>query len=296
MLRSKASAMERALAASPDDKGLRITLLSARRMADRAEEELAEIAEQSDVDLCRYRVKREQDGNYPAAMFAESVVTYQDLFTALYDFVKNGAKSVASYTKEVRQRSLLNIAYTYPGSIGILLAIPNQRDLFDEGELDQIVDAMSQVVELQTIDQVRAVAGHMGLNVVRNLFKWADKNWKSDFSVDIQWARSDSVARGGHVTRSQLFKLTSLIQQTSDEQSSEKEVLGTLVGLHVLSDTFSITTAGGETYSGRLATGFDKREYRLPHEYRAKMGVKTTIKYATEATTVTYSLLALEEI
>jgi hypothetical protein len=295
MLRSKAAAMERALAASPEDKGLRITLLSARRMADRAEEELAEAAKQSDIDLCRYKVTRQTDGHYAAATFAESLVAYQDLFTALYDFVKNGMKTTASYAKEVKQASLLNLAYTYPGSLGVLLAIPNQRDLFDKGELDQIIDSMSKVSELQTIEDVRAVAGSMGLNVVRNVFKWADQNWKSDFSVDIQWTRSDSVAKGGHVTRSQLFKITSLIQQTSDEKSDDVEVVGTLVGLHYLTDVFAITTATGNTYSGRLGAGFDKGEYKIPSVYRAKLGAKTTVKYATETTTTTYRLLALHE-
>ena len=57
-LRSKVASMERALAASPEDRGLRITLLSARRMADRAERELAEIAQLNQIDLCRYRVAK----------------------------------------------------------------------------------------------------------------------------------------------------------------------------------------------------------------------------------------------
>ncbi len=265
-------------------------------MAERAEQELTDVAQRNQIDLCRYRVKKSVDGAYPAINLAQSIATYQELFTALYDFVKHGAKSAANYARDVRQNSLLNLAYTYPGSIGVLLSIDNTRDLFGSGELDEIIDALNRVVELESIDQVRSVAHEMGLNVVRNVFKWADQNWKSEYSVDIQWTRSDAVTKGGHVPRAQFLKLKSLIQETSDEEPEEIEVVGTLVGLHVLSDTFSISTENGDTYSGRLADGFAKRQYKIPGQYRSKIVRKTTVKYATEATAVTYSLLSLDEI
>jgi hypothetical protein len=287
--------MERALAANPNDRGLRITLLSARRMAERAEAELVDAARSYDMDLCRYRVRRIDDTVYPAVSFAESIVAYQNLFTALYDYVKNGAKAAAKYSNEVHQGSMLNLAYTFPGSLGALLAITNRRDLFDEGELDQVISAMAEVVELQSIDEVRSIAREKGLNVVRNVFKWARQNWDAEFSVDIQWTRSDAVVRGGHFPRAKFLEITSLIEQTSDEEPGEFEVDGTLVGLHVLSDTFSISS-NGDTYSGRLAAGFHKRQYKVPGQYRATILSTTTTKYATEAVVVKYELARLEEL
>src|SRR5690606_23789921 len=133
----------------------------------------------------------------------------------LYDFVKNGPKYAANYSKEVRSASQFNLAYTYPGSIGVLLSIDNRRDLFGEGELDRIINLINRVVELESIGQVRSIAHELGLNVVRHVFKWADQNWKSEYSVDIQWTRSDAVIKGGYVPRAQFLKLKSLIEETS---------------------------------------------------------------------------------
>jgi hypothetical protein len=167
--------------------------------------------------------------------------------------------------------------------------------LFDQGELDKVISGLSQVSELRTIEDVRSVAGQMGINVVRGVFKWAERNWKSEFSVDVQWTRSDAIAKGEHVPRRQFLKLISLIEQTSDEVPDDIEVAGSLVGLHILSDTFSLATSNGDTYSGRLAQGFHKRQYKVPGVYKAKIRMKTTVKYATESVSVAYELLALEE-
>lgn len=293
-LRSKVFAMERAFAANPSDNGLRITLLSAKRLADRAERELQETAFVSGVDLCRYRVVRIDD-NYPAAALGKSIVAYQDLFTALCDYVKNGAKSLARYTNEVRSVSTLNVGYTFPGSLGVLFTIENPRDLFNSGGLDQVVASLNELTDLQSISQVRTVAQKMGLNVVRNAYKWAEKNWEAEYAVDIKWVRSDAVTLGRMVNRGQFLKITSLIKQTEDEEPREFQTRGTLVGYNMPNSHFVVTTSTGRTYSGRLSDSFPRTEYRIPKEYDARILERTVTNYATEQSSTTYELLELRD-
>jgi hypothetical protein len=295
-LQAKASSLAEALARSPNDRGLQVTLASVRRLAERAEEELKEVAQSSQVDLCHYRAVQTVDGPYRAADFANSIVTYQELLTALYDFVRNGPRLVARYSEAVKAQSQLNIAYTYPGSIGVLFTVENNRDLFNEGQLDRVIDALNQITDISSIDQVKHVARHMGLNVVRSAFRWADRNWQAAYSVEVQWRRSDAVIRGGLVPRARFLNIKSLISQTSEVEPREFESIGTLVGFNVLSDTFVfVPDVGDRHYSGKLGEGFPKTERKVPYHYKARILEKTVTSFATETIHTTYELQALTE-
>lgn len=287
--------MERAFAISPNDSGLRITLLSAKRLAERAEADLMEAAGANGVDLCRYRVVRAVD-TYPAADLGRSIAAYQDLFTALYAYVKKGTQSVARYTNEIRAASTLNIGYTFPGSLGVLFTIDNPRGLFlDSGELDTVISSLNELTQLNSITQVRQAAKTMGLNVVRNAYKWAEQNWEAEYSVDIKWSRSDRVTIGGFVQREKFLKITSLIKQTQDEEPRELQISGTLAGYNILSDSFVITTSNGDTYSGKLAQNFVRKQYKVPSIYTATVLERSVTNYATEKTVTTYELIELRE-
>ena len=117
-MRAKAFAIERALTQDPENKGLRLTLLSAVQRAERAEHALLDLAESAQIDLCRYRVIKQTSNEYPAAQLAQSIVNYQGLFTAVYDFAKSGARATANYAKGVRDRTALTLHTRFLGQLG----------------------------------------------------------------------------------------------------------------------------------------------------------------------------------
>lgn len=295
-LRSKLAAIELALNANPADKGLRITYLSSKRRVERAENLLVELASEAQIDVCRYKLVRSESNEYFASSFANSLLTYQHLFTALYDFVKSGAKSVATYKSEIRERSLLNLAYTYPGSMGVLLTVEASRDLFGGGELDKVIAGFEAVTHIQKQSDVKQIAHEYGLNVVRKTHAWAEVNAKSDFSVDMQWHQSSARLRGGVVPRNRLARIAALIGETSDEQPREFLVEGTLSGYSILTDTFAVVSRNGDLYKGQLGKNFVRREYIIPSVYMAKILANTTVKYAEESAETTYTLLSLNEV
>jgi hypothetical protein len=295
--RSKLAAMETALKARPDDRGLRITLLSTKRSAERAEQDVLAAASHSQIDLCRYRIIRTANDTYPASHIAASISSYQDLFTALYNYVKTGPSSSANYSRDIKKNSLLNLAYTYPGSLGVVLTIDNALDLFGDGELDKIIKALQDVTSIRSQEYVKQVADKMGLNVVRKVFAWADINWISEFSVDVQWKKSTDQMSGGFISRQTFLDISSAINQTSDEEPIEIDVVGTLVGYNVLRETFAITTDDEATYSGRLSEEFDRKKvYKIPFSCRAKITAIKLTKYAAESSVMSYRLSSLSDV
>ncbi len=294
-MRAKVFAIERALAQTPTDKGLRLTLLSAKRRAERAEVVLLEKAETAQIDLCRYRVIRGSSNEYPALHLAQSIANYQNLFTAVYDFAKSGAvRAAAKYAKGLREKTLLNLAYTYPGSMGVLLSIPANRNLFGEGDLDKVVRALQRITEVNSQGEVKEIAQEMGMNVIKRASDWASQNWEAEYSLDVQWRDSKDVRVGSFIERARFLRISSLINQTSEETVNEIEVAGTLVGYHDLSDRFSVATREGDVYNGRLHDNFVRKQYKIPADYVARMQERTIISYASDTIKTTYFLLALE--
>ena len=295
-LHAKAAALAEALERAPHDRGLQVTLASVKKLAARADEELREAAASAQIDLCHYRTLQSMEGPYRAADFANSVVTYQDLFTAIFDFVRNGPRVRARYSEHVKIQSQLNIAYTYPGSIGVVLTVENNRDLFNEGQLDRVIASFSAITDISSTDQVKQVARTMGLNVVRSAFRWADVNWQAEYSVDVQWRRSDAVIKGGYIPRERFLNMKSLISEASEILPTELETIGTLAGFNVLRDTFVFVTPNGDQYSGRLAEGFPRTERIVPFQYKARILEKTITNFATEIEQTHYELLALDNV
>jgi hypothetical protein len=178
----------------------------------------------------------------------------------------------------------------------VLFSIPNDRNLFNEGRIDGVMGGLDRLAGIRDEQDVRDVVRGMGLNVVRTAFRWADYNWHSDYSVDVVWTHSNRIVRGGTFTRDQFLRMTTAIKSASDERTHKFSVVGTLVGMHVLSDTFALASANGSTYSGRLAANFDRREYKIPREYKADIIEVTTVNYATELASNRYELLSLSDV
>src|SRR4051812_37642773 len=129
--------MEFALRRDPSSERLALGLGSARRRARRSQETLEGYAGQSQIDLINYRLVGGSD-IYAVEAVADSVRAFQRSFTSAADFLEHGPKAKAKYSSEIEQKTRLNFAYTFPGSLGIVLAVENQRDLFADGDFDPI--------------------------------------------------------------------------------------------------------------------------------------------------------------
>jgi hypothetical protein len=298
-LRAKVSALENALQRNPSNEGLRITLLSTKRMADRAEDELNAASETAQVDLCRYRLVQKASLPFAASKFAKSITFYQDLFTALVDrFFTGVAKNAAKYNDDIKQISELNVAYTYPGSLGVLFSITNQRDLFGRGRLDDVVSAFDALAALKTPEDVRGLASQLGLNVIRSTFKWADHNWNSQYSLDLGWTKHGYRSKGQYISNDDFFTIKKSIDYTAESETKLLTTEGFLVGYHSIRKTFSILPEGlSQPISGYLSREFPSDvEYTMNTKYHAIIKTKTEVNYSTEEERYTHKLMALKGI
>ena len=287
--------LERALSRDPASASLQINLAARRRYLRKAEADLYVSAEYNQVDICNYRLLPEATNRFLVSSISPSLLAYQLVFSQIYDAIKNGAKQRAVIGAEAAEASAMEFGYTYSGSLGFVLLAPSERD-FIEGKLDSSIDAVFQVLEIGSEDEVRDIARNLGEAVVKRVHDWSKVNVDGGYAIDLRWNRSDGRQLGQVVGLGHMEKIVSIISSTSDEKTRSISFVGTLVGLNVDSGAFQLSAPDevGD-YRGVLAESFNRAEaHAVPGIYRATLSEATTVAYATGRITTKFQLQRLE--
>lgn len=277
--------LEHALEKSPSDKNILLNLSAMRKMADQAQNELLRLAEINRIEICNYRLIPYSEGGFGLPFVARSFLSYQNLFSQIYDSIRNGVlKERAVIGKEAEFESMLEYGYSYSGSLGVVLLAQSERDFF-EGHLDRPIDALYQVLEIADTDSVKDVAHSLGNAVVKRVFDWSAINVEGKFSADVRWSRSDGRQLGQVVERRQMERIVDVIGATSDETTDTVQVQGMLVGTDLPARSFHFVVPDGESYKGTFHP-----DLRIGHEvvvgklYDAEIVLVERFHYATEKT------------
>jgi hypothetical protein len=289
------SQLEAAILRAPNDRALQLNLSAMRKMASQSQEQFFAYSRNAYLDLCNYRlVPASGNRGYSLQYVSLSLLGYQNLFTQIYDALKNGIKQNARYGKEAEEESALEFAYSYSGSLGVILFSHSERNLLS-GKLDSAIDSLYETIEINSRQAVRQVASRLGNAVVKRVYDWSDVNLKGGFAADVRWNRSDGRQLGEVVERDRMEEIIQVIDATSDSKTKEIEAIGILFGGNIGSRSFHFVVPNGEVYRGHLVEGFDQTtEMTLGKWYRARILETEKFHYATEKVERDLKLLNLE--
>lgn len=246
-------------------------------------------------DVCSYRVFR--DGAVPTLKGLSSVLgDFQSLVSTVYDAVKSQVpKMRARISVEIASATEFRFAYTYPGSVGVVLTLPNERRLLGESALDESIQAIANMAKVERPSDVLQYAQRFGPATVRALYRWAYDHAESGLGVDIEWRRQQVVRTHLLTQRPEFEKLHHTISITSEETVSEETLVGSLVGADVERQSFHLRLENGDDIRGRLAVALNKEQtIELPKRYRARLVRTHKISYSTEEELDSYQLTGLE--
>lgn len=286
--------MEFAIRSDPTNENLTLGLGSARRRAERSQEVLRSFAAKSQVDLVRYRLVSADDV-YPLEAVTDSAGAFQSSFTGAVDFLESGPKARARFSKEVCAKSRLNFAYSFSGSLGLVFAIENERDLLG-GEIDGVIDVFSQFLEVSSEEAAIDASRHLGGALVSQLCSWVDANAKWESSVDFVMSRSSDIHKGEFVSKNRFFDLHTIFHNAKDEEPHVFVIDGMLVGLDTEDQKFHFVVPGGDDYKGVFDAEFVSEPTTVPAKYRASIRENVSRVVATGKETRSYKLQSLEVI
>ncbi len=291
--------LERASVKDPHSPTLGVMADSLKKRQSVLDSEYAAEANNLGIDICTYRLFGERDRQTLRAL-VQTLGDFQLLVSTVYDAIKTKVPKLRGrLSAETVAETEFGFGYTFPGSVGVVLTIPNQRLLGIESELDQSVLEISNMAKAKDPSEVLTFAKRFGGASIRALYKWAFDHDEMGLGASIEWRRNLTI-RSHMLTQQPEFKrLHETIGQTSDESVSTMEITGTLVGAELAQKkkTFHIRLDNGEDVRGSLEDAISEaQKAELPTRYKAFIIKREQIKYSTEEVITSFHLTKLDPL
>ncbi len=287
--------LEGSLAQNPDEQSLILGLNSLRQRFQNLEEQFAEAASKHEVDVCSYRLFTEGQDRPTLRPLTAALSDFQAWFTQTYNAIKKGPRERDRVTADVLSETAFGFAYSFTGSVGFVLTLPNEKLLIGETYLDRTMMTLTEMVKAESPDQIVAFKNELGLAPIRTMYKWAADHVSSGLGAEIQWRREQTVRSSLLVQHPQLENLTRAIARTSERVINEYEIEGQLVGIDSKYKTFHLEVQSIPDIKGKTLFEIDPdHPIIFPAYYRARIRTETVIHYSTEKEEVSYFLLSLE--
>lgn len=290
--------VERAVAEQPDRPSLISQTKSLTVQLRNLEADFAVEADRLGMDVCSYRVFKDE-GVPPLLPLAQGLVDFQSLVTVVYDARKTSVpKERAKISLDIRAETAFEFGYTFPGSLGIALTIPNERRLILDSHLDEAISQVFSLAKAGSTSDIREFAKRLGLASIRAMYKWASGHARAGLGVGIEWRRESTVRDSLLAQQPELEKLYQMIEETSDESETKISVEGELEAVNVKARSFALRDSSGGIIRGSYEDAISgSHRAELPERrYRATLTKVERVKYSTDEEKSEYHLERLEEL
>lgn len=294
-LQSAAAAVahaERTLASHPNVPSVLATLRTIQNRRASLEEQFFAAADELGLDACGYRI--EVEGHTAAISGLTAVLgLFQKIFTTVYDAMERGAKKkAAKNSDESINATTLGFAYTFPGSVGVMMTLANDRMLI-ESKLDAAMDMTFDLIRASDREKLQFLTDLLGAPSVRLVHQWAEENVKAGFGADIVWRRDDVVKREVRVQVPEMAEKASTIKAMSAKETVV--VVGELLDVAVSDHTFRM-----QVRDKIIQGSFDKvissqHPVTVPATYQATLNVMEKVVVDSGEEQISYFLLRLDE-
>jgi hypothetical protein len=282
---------------SPEDAfAYRLTLGSLETRRNELREELEEITSREFTEICDYRIIPEGPLSYALSAVTSALHEFQDLVTLVFDADPKKPKRRARISPESATKTRFDFGFSYAGSLGVVLTVPNERLIGVGSDLDEAIRIAFDLMKSKTAEDIKNAASHFGPPVVRKLYSWSKTQRDFDLSADIKWKRGREVRSEVLVQSVESTEVCRLIENKSDTTLDALDFTATLVGFNVASRRFTLELPEGDLISGVLDAGFEVTPRTVPARYQAYLVKSTKIHYTIEKEEVSWALVRLEDL
>jgi len=287
---------EQEMARHPGEHSLRLVLASLEKRQENLSIQFTEAASARGINVCTYRLFDKLSERPNLRTFANTLRAFQELVTMVYDALRNGPKERIRAGVESVAKTSFGLAYTFSGSLGAVLTLPNEGSLFPA--FDDAVTTVFRLAQAGQPSEVASFVKSLGAAAVRSAYQWAAHHAEAGVGADIQWRSADDVRASILLQPQELSRLHSVIGETSDVSLGDPFTWsGLLLGGDVATRTFHMSFEGADDIRGRMAKEFKTDNPLILNEpYLATIRKQTITKLATEKIDDTYELLDIKPL
>jgi len=288
--------LEAELCRHPDSMGVAANIVSLRKLHSKLDRDFGRAADEIGLDVLHYRLLEERP---TAKALSRSVGTFQDALAVTYDALRHGPKLRRSISRSALAETELRVAYSYPGSFGVVFTVPNERLLIPEMQsyFDRAAETVLQLGKAhdrrEVIVDVEKRAGRATLAAV---YDWAKANAQSHTGAAVEWRRGEKARGEALIQEPEFVALSELLERIAKTVEEPITPTGTLVGADVSTGRFHFVTSNDEDIRGRFTDAISESQAaQLPGRYTAILRKTTDTTYATDEEEVSYFLEKLEQ-
>lgn len=287
------SRAERALAAHPNLPSTAATLRGFVLMRERLEEEFLREADTLELGVFSYRVEFGARTRATITGLTGALGTFQKVFTTVYDALLNGPKKRANPSAEVVDATAFGFSYTFPGSVGFMMTLANERLLIGQTKLDEAMEKTFDLVKTRDPLGIQAMTETVGLPAVRLVYQWAVENNKAGFGADLIWQPRESIKSELRVQPQEIRDLAYAVNSAIAKE--QIRAIGELLHVNMFENSFQMRMAG-RTINGTFTSAISAQHpAQLPKSYMATLVVNTKVVLVEGQEKIDYFLVKLDE-
>jgi hypothetical protein len=289
--------LQKALAQSPDDDAIELNILGLQKRQRSLRSQFDAETNVKMIDVCEYRLLPEIAGEYPISGISSALASFQELIAILFTAIRSKLpRQRASVPADMVALSTLNFSYSYQGSVGVVLTVPNERLLFIESDLDLAVTHAFKLAKVESTDEIAELARIVGVAPIRKAYNWATAHARHGMTAEIKWMRGGEIRNRTLAHTEEMGRVAELIKATSEQTNDPMTLSGLLTGLNVTARTFQLEPPDAEIIRGRFAKEFSVDPAILVPSFQSARLIKhTVIQYAVEDDQVTWELNGFEK-
>jgi hypothetical protein len=248
------------------------------------EEDFAQLARSEELEVCRYRLLPEPGQRPAMAGIAKAWMTYQELFSSVYEALVRGRRK-RGIGKQVLAQTQLGFEYTFSGSIGVVLTLPSRStDLITAKALERTTELIIEMAKTPSHEALADYAKRLGVPPVMKLEAWTNAQLAFEAGAGVQWEISQEPKPEFLVQIQEFRQLKLAMDKISEAQETVDQFVGLLRAADLDKRTFKMRLDSGESVSGSFEEGAITEQHRaiLPQRYVATIKTTTKIKAALQ--------------
>jgi hypothetical protein len=217
-------------------RSLLMGIRSLEKLKAELESDFAKLAAQDELEICKYRLLPPTEERPRLDAIVNAWGQYQLLFSAVYDAVRHGGVAKKRTSKEALEETAFGFAFTFTGSIGVVLTLPRQTATLNVARhLENTISTILEMTKSHSAEQLRSFVDRIGVSPLKKFGNWVDTHVEFRAGAGIDWEGPSENLPPSILVQIQEFKvLRDAIHQVSEPVVTERVVSGVHLpgGLH----------------------------------------------------------------
>jgi hypothetical protein len=256
-------------------KALKLNMRALQNLATRLETEFLEHAAAEKLEVYKYRLLT-GDESPSLAGVGEAWSKLQNLYATVYRSLTHTSIKVVEAVLAAPQ---LGFAYSFPGSVGVVVTLPPKpagEVLLTASPIDEASEIVFNLIESKDI---QGIAQKLGPAPIQAMNEWLEVHVKHHYGIAIEWQADKETKRKSEVKYSEMTSLQTAVQETKTRQTSI--LTGLLSKVDIDNKTFRLKSDSGDAIEGRYEENVIQEQHAasIPARYTATIVTVTEMVY-----------------